>query len=153
MVSDDGLYEVTVDCGHHVGGAFPIFFKHVRRLVLYHSDGLVQSSRSGKQASDYSFCRSPRHIPSSTKEASHGSFGQLNSLRQRSKRKRRRWRRGWDSNPRAGYPTRRFRGAPVTTTSGPLRSCDWRPVGRSASHESAGFGLKPSHQQMSAPRA
>ena len=33
------------------------------------------------------------------------------------------WRRGWDSNPRAGYPTRRFRGAPVTTTSVPLR---WR---------------------------
>jgi hypothetical protein len=32
------------------------------------------------------------------------------------------WRRGWDSNPRAGYPTRRFRGAPVTTTSVPLRS-------------------------------
>ena len=31
------------------------------------------------------------------------------------------WRRGWDSNPRAGYPTRRFRGAPVTTTSVPLR--------------------------------
>src|SRR5262249_29581019 len=25
------------------------------------------------------------------------------------------WRRGWDSNPRAGYPTRRFRGVPVTT--------------------------------------
>src|SRR6185295_18248564 len=33
------------------------------------------------------------------------------------------WRRGWDSNPRAGYPTRRFRGAPVTTTSIPLRWC------------------------------
>src|SRR5260221_2318755 len=33
------------------------------------------------------------------------------------------FRRGWDSNPRAGYPTRRFRGAPVTTTSVPLR---WR---------------------------
>jgi site-specific DNA recombinase len=32
------------------------------------------------------------------------------------------WRRGWDSNPRAGYPTRRFRGAPVTTTSVPLRT-------------------------------
>jgi site-specific DNA recombinase len=32
------------------------------------------------------------------------------------------WRRGWDSNPRAGYPTRRFRGAPVTTTSVPLRA-------------------------------
>src|SRR5439155_7368163 len=32
------------------------------------------------------------------------------------------WRRGWDSNPRAGYPTRRFRGVPVTTTSVPLRS-------------------------------
>jgi hypothetical protein len=32
------------------------------------------------------------------------------------------WRRGWDSNPRAGHPTRRFRGAPVTTTSVPLRS-------------------------------
>src|SRR5258708_33350130 len=31
------------------------------------------------------------------------------------------WRRGWDSNPRAGYPTRRFRGVPVTTTSVPLR--------------------------------
>jgi hypothetical protein len=31
------------------------------------------------------------------------------------------WRRGRDSNPRAGYPTRRFRGAPVTTTSVPLR--------------------------------
>src|SRR6476620_8961046 len=34
------------------------------------------------------------------------------------------WRRGWDSNPRAGYPARRFRGAPVTTTSVPLRY--WR---------------------------
>src|SRR6476659_9249368 len=32
------------------------------------------------------------------------------------------WRRGWDSNPRAPYRTRRFRGAPVTTTSVPLRS-------------------------------
>src|SRR5262249_40429731 len=32
------------------------------------------------------------------------------------------WRRGWDSNPRAPYGTRRFRGAPVTTTSVPLRS-------------------------------
>ena len=32
-----------------------------------------------------------------------------------------RWRRGWDSNPRAPYRTRRFRGAPVTTTSVPLR--------------------------------
>src|SRR4051812_41154802 len=31
------------------------------------------------------------------------------------------WRRGRDSNPRAGYPTRRFRGAPVTTTSVPPR--------------------------------
>ena len=31
------------------------------------------------------------------------------------------WRRGRDSNPRAGYPARRFRGAPVTTTSVPLR--------------------------------
>jgi hypothetical protein len=30
------------------------------------------------------------------------------------------WRRGRDSNPRAGYPARRFRGAPVTTTSVPL---------------------------------
>src|SRR4029077_12276536 len=37
------------------------------------------------------------------------------------KRKDRIWRRGWDSNPRAGYPTTRFRGAPVTTTSVPLR--------------------------------
>jgi hypothetical protein len=32
------------------------------------------------------------------------------------------WRRGWDSNPRAPYGTRRFRGAPVTTTSVPLRA-------------------------------
>ena len=32
------------------------------------------------------------------------------------------WRREWDSNPRAGYPTRRFRGAPVTTTSVPFRT-------------------------------
>ena len=32
------------------------------------------------------------------------------------------WRRGWDSNPRAGYPTNRFRGDPVTTTSVPLRT-------------------------------
>jgi hypothetical protein len=31
------------------------------------------------------------------------------------------WRRGWDSNPRAAHATRRFRGAPVTTTSVPLR--------------------------------
>src|ERR1700687_4790339 len=35
------------------------------------------------------------------------------------------WRRGWDSNPRAGYPTTRFRGAPVTTTSVPLRERDF----------------------------
>ena len=35
------------------------------------------------------------------------------------------WRRGWDSNPRAGYPTTRFRGAPVTTTSVPLRTFDY----------------------------
>ena len=32
------------------------------------------------------------------------------------------WRRGGDSNPRAAYATRRFRGAPVTTTSVPLRT-------------------------------
>jgi hypothetical protein len=31
-----------------------------------------------------------------------------------------RWRRGRDSNPRADYSARRFRGAPVTTTSVPL---------------------------------
>src|SRR5947209_10589863 len=37
------------------------------------------------------------------------------------------WRRGWDSNPRAGYPTRRFRGVPVTTTSVPLRAGVGRP--------------------------
>src|SRR5436190_17249272 len=30
------------------------------------------------------------------------------------------WRRGRDSNPRADYSARRFRGAPVTTTSVPL---------------------------------
>src|SRR5436190_23646716 len=35
------------------------------------------------------------------------------------------WRRGWDSNPRAGYPTTRFRGAPVTTTSVPLRTFNY----------------------------
>ena len=34
------------------------------------------------------------------------------------------WRRGWDSNPRAAYATRRFRGAPVTTTSVPLRGTE-----------------------------
>src|SRR6476660_6573860 len=34
------------------------------------------------------------------------------------------WRRGWDSNPRAPYGTRRFRGAPVTTTSVPLREAE-----------------------------
>src|SRR5262249_11261056 len=34
------------------------------------------------------------------------------------------WRRGWDSNPRAPYGTRRFRGAPVTTTSVPLRGVE-----------------------------
>jgi hypothetical protein len=39
------------------------------------------------------------------------------------------WRRGRDSNPRAGYPTRRFRGAPVTTTSVPLRSVSRPPGG------------------------
>ena len=43
------------------------------------------------------------------------------------------WRRGWDSNPRAGCPTRRFRGAPVTTTSVPLRGMN-----------SLNFGLQPS---------
>src|SRR5439155_6809098 len=32
------------------------------------------------------------------------------------------WRRGWDSNPRARFwQARRFRGAPVMTTSVPLR--------------------------------
>ena len=36
------------------------------------------------------------------------------------------WRRGWDSNPRAPYGTRRFRGAPVTTTSVPLRDANPR---------------------------
>src|SRR5438552_18763817 len=36
------------------------------------------------------------------------------------------WRRGLDSNPRAGYPTRRSRGVPVTTTSVPLREADSR---------------------------
>ena len=30
------------------------------------------------------------------------------------------WRRGWDSNPRGGYPPTRFRGGPVATTSVPL---------------------------------
>src|SRR5262245_65279357 len=39
-----------------------------------------------------------------------------------------RWRRGRDSNPRAGYPARRFRGAPVTTTSVPLRFWRSRPA-------------------------
>src|SRR6478672_1086117 len=38
------------------------------------------------------------------------------------------WRRGRDSNPRAGYPARRFRGAPVTTTSVPLLNfARWGP--------------------------
>ena len=38
------------------------------------------------------------------------------------------WRRGWDSNPRAGdHPTSRFRGGPVTTTSVPLRRGRRRP--------------------------
>ena len=44
------------------------------------------------------------------------------------------WRRGWDSNPRAGCPTRRFRGAPVTTTSVPLRKARIRPGRRDATH-------------------
>ncbi len=35
---------------------------------------------------------------------------------------KRQWRRGWDSNPRARFwQARRFRGAPVMTTSVPLR--------------------------------
>ena len=38
------------------------------------------------------------------------------------------WRRGWDSNPRAPYGTRRFRGAPVTTTSVPLRMAGVTPT-------------------------
>src|SRR5215468_10198495 len=42
------------------------------------------------------------------------------------------WRRGWDSNPRAPYGTRRFRGAPVTTTSVPLRSCAAQPLREAA---------------------
>jgi hypothetical protein len=45
----------------------------------------------------------------------------LGTTRSTQSRQRRDWRRGWDSNPRVGYPTRRFRGAPVTTTSVPLR--------------------------------
>src|ERR1035437_2081910 len=40
------------------------------------------------------------------------------------KTKDRIWRRGWDSNPRAAYATRRFRGAPVTTTLVPLRGTE-----------------------------
>jgi hypothetical protein len=37
----------------------------------------------------------------------------------------RNWRRGWDSNPRARFwQARRFRGAPVMTTSVPLREID-----------------------------
>src|SRR5262245_5099593 len=50
-------------------------------------------------------CRTPR---------THSAFKLL-------KRRDQYWRRGWDSNPRAPYGTRRFRGAPVTTTSVPLR--------------------------------
>ncbi len=47
------------------------------------------------------------------------------------------WRRGGDSNPRAGYPTRRFRGAPVTTTSVPLRRVACRAaLGRVSSRAS-----------------
>jgi hypothetical protein len=49
------------------------------------------------------------------------------------------WRRGRDSNPRAGYPARRFRGAPVTTTSVPLRLFTTRgqaPAARVAPNDS-----------------
>src|SRR5687767_10477164 len=54
--------------------------------------------------------------------------------RKKSKQTAKKWRRGWDSNPRAGYPTRRFRGAPVTTTSVPLRVVRRRTCqGKSAS--------------------
>src|SRR5580765_6710671 len=57
------------------------------------------------------------------------------------------WRRGRDSNPRAGYPARRFRGAPVTTTSVPLRSCAVRLPTRTPApaHEEGG------HDALSAP--
>ena len=38
-----------------------------------------------------------------------------------------RWRRGWDSNPRARFwQARRFRGAPVMTASVPLRQLENR---------------------------
>ena len=56
-----------------------------------------------------------------TMRAAHRAMPGDRPKRQFSQREN--WRRGWDSNPRAGYPTRRFRGAPVTTTSVPLRSC------------------------------
>ena len=64
------------------------------------------------------------------------------------------WRRGWDSNPRAGYPTRRFRGAPVTTTSVPLRvvsrgrSSGSRVLVRRARR---GRGLKPAGVRPAPP--
>jgi hypothetical protein len=42
------------------------------------------------------------------------------------------WRRGWDSNPRARFwQARRFRGAPVMTTSVPLRE---HSAGQIAAH-------------------
>ena len=57
------------------------------------------------------------------------------------------WRRGWDSNPRAGYPTRRFRGAPVTTTSVPLRKNEPGPARQAGTHAPA----RPSHSSVRRP--
>jgi hypothetical protein len=59
-------------------------------------------------------------VPSATSEASWAK-PRDHPKGQRASRRRESWRRGWDSNPRAPYRTRRFRGAPVTTTSVPLR--------------------------------
>jgi hypothetical protein len=67
------------------------------------------------------------------------------------------WRRGWDSNPRAGYPTSRFRGGPVTTTSVPLRTDGLGPVGNRCrallSHAAGGrsaAGLEETLQNVAA---
>src|SRR6266540_5935232 len=65
------------------------------------------------------------------------------------------WRRGRDSNPRADYSARRFRGAPVTTTSVPLLIYfgRWSLFSFSTSLRARGhrFAVVPSSPHLRAP--
>src|SRR5437660_1788318 len=63
----------------------------------------------------------PRRAPTARGSGLSIGAGEQAATGKCQKTLRNEWRRGWDSNPRAGYPTNRFRGGPVTTTSVPLR--------------------------------